>query len=100
MQEEQAMDAESNAGDDPVPNDTLDPENRKKTSRSMLSSTSTVPEKLLQRFRIPDQCSISRTVHRDSTLPLFQGRLPWGKFYEGKCLVKKLHRCSDFMSQC
>ena len=84
LQEENNIEDENEAADEEMQPQEEKAEMRKTSTRSMLSATSTVPERSLQRFKIPDQCSISRTVHRDSTLPLFQGRLPWGKFYEGK----------------
>ena len=82
--------AEDEASKETVSANPADAELRVRASRSMLSATTTVPERLLQMFEIPEGCSISRTVHRDSTLPLFQGRLPLGKLYEGKSLVSKV----------
>ena len=63
-----------------------DKEERAKASRSLLSSTKSVPQHLLDEYPIPDACTISRTIHADNFLPLFQGRLPWGQFYDGKSL--------------
>ena len=57
-----------------------------RASRTMLTSTSTVPQALLDEFPIPNGCAISRTIHVDSCLPHFQGRLPAGMFHDGKIL--------------
>ena len=77
---------ESGAADETQPHNPAEDEKKTRASRSMLSATTTVPQRLLDKFKIPEGCTVSRTVHRDSTLPLFQGRLPLGKIYEGKIL--------------
>ena len=61
-----------------------------RSSRSLLSNTSTVPQHLLDKYPIPDSCTISRTIHADNFLPLFQGRLPWGQYFDGKKLGLQL----------
>ncbi|CAE7765448.1 unnamed protein product [Symbiodinium sp. CCMP2456] len=53
-------------------------------SRAMLSSTASLPDELLRRFPVPEGSAMHQTVHCDSTLPHFQGRLLGGAFYEGK----------------
>ena len=59
---------------------------KQRASRTMLSATTSVPQQLLDDFAIPPGCAISRTIHVDTCLPHFQGRLPAGKFHEGKNL--------------
>ena len=61
-----------------------------RSSRSLLATTATVPDYLLQKYEIPIGCYVTRTVHVDSTLPLFQGRLPPGKIYESKPLASNV----------
>ena len=58
-----------------------------RSSRSLLATTGTVPDYLLAKYEVPAGCYVTRTVHVDSTLPLFQGRLPPGRIYESKTLA-------------
>ena len=69
----------------------LDETERGRSSRSLLSATSTVPAHLTTMYPIPEGCVISRTVHCDHALPHFQGRLPTGCIYEGKCLNSNIN---------
>ena len=55
-----------------------------RASRSLLSNTETVPAQLLERFPIPPGCVIHHTVHKDTTLPHFQGRVVGGLCFQGK----------------
>ena len=57
-----------------------------RSTRKMLSTSATVPGWLLEHFDIPENCSVHRTVHKDSTLPHVQGKLLGGRFFEGKHL--------------
>ena len=58
-------------------------------SRSLISSMVAVPEALLSRYPPPANTVIHHTVHKDSTLPHFQGRVLGGQVFEGKCLAKQ-----------
>ena len=63
------------------------PEDANRASRAMLSnSTASLPEKLVAEMPIPDGCAMHCTVHCDSTLPHFQGRLLHNQCFEGKWL--------------
>ena len=61
-------------------------EDAKRDSRAALSKARSVPEWLLLRFPLPDEVMVHHTVHKDSTLPLFQGRLGGGEVFESKTL--------------
>ena len=58
----------------------------KRASRSLLSTSATIPGWLLEHFDVPDNCSVHRTIHKDTTLPHIQGKLLGGRFFEGKKL--------------
>ncbi|CAE7426242.1 unnamed protein product [Symbiodinium sp. CCMP2456] len=53
-------------------------------SRALLSETTTIPAELLARFPLPSGCTMYRIIHRDSTLPHFQGKLLANASFEGK----------------
>ncbi|CAE7775215.1 unnamed protein product [Symbiodinium sp. CCMP2456] len=62
-------------------------EDADRVSRALLScSTASLPEKLLASMPVPAECAIHQTVHCDSTLPHFQGRLLNNRCFEGKSL--------------
>ena len=67
-----------------------------RASRAAISKTRAVPEWLLRRFPLPENVHVHHTVHKDSTLPLFQGRLCGGEIYESKTLNLQ-HRLSCYM---
>ena len=70
-------------------------ESQIRESRALLSSTPSLPIELLRRFPIPEGSAMHQTtIHCDSTLPHFQGRLLGGSFYEGKRLGRIL---ADFL---
>ena len=55
-------------------------------SRKCLSKAEAVPGWLLAKYEPPEWAQIHHTLHRDSTLPLFQGRLANNAVFEGKIL--------------
>ena len=61
-------------------------EEERRESKRLLWKATVVPEWLLERYTIPDLCSITHTLHKDKSLPHFQGRLPSGRQYNGKTL--------------
>ena len=69
-------------------------ESQIRESRALLSSTASLPSELLRRIPIPEGSAMHQTIHCDSTLPHFQGRLLGGSFYEGKRLGRIL---ADFL---
>ena len=60
-----------------------------RASRALISNTAAVPAALLERFALPANTVIHHTVHKDSTLPLFQGRVVGGQYFQGKYLAKQ-----------
>ena len=64
-----------------------DEEETKRASRAALSKTRSVPDWLLAKYPLPSDVTVHHTVHKDSTLPLFQGRLSNGEVYEAKTLM-------------
>ena len=55
-------------------------------SRATLSKANSVPEWLLAKYALPPDTVVHHTVHKDATLPLFQGKLCGGQIYDGKSL--------------
>ena len=66
----------------PLPADTFD----ERASRSTLPVTAAIPKEITDRYELPENCHIHKTVFRDSTLPHYQGKLLGGRVYEGKFL--------------
>ena len=62
-------------------------EETRRASRAALSKTRSVPEWLLKKYPLPSDVQVHHTVHKDSTLPLFQGRLCNGEIYESKTFM-------------
>ena len=58
-------------------------------SRRFLSKSQAVPGWLLEKYPAPEWALIHHTVHKDSTLPLFQARLQNNETFEGKHLDSK-----------
>ena len=52
-----------------------------------MSKVRDVPEWLVQKYPPPIWGTIHHTVHRDSSLPLFQAKLLGQEFFEGKILA-------------
>ena len=67
-----------------------DKEETLRQSRAALSRTQSVPEWLLTKYPLPSDVQVHHTVHKDSTLPLFQGRLGNGEIYESKTFMQHL----------
>ena len=65
---------------------TTDDAETKRLSRAALSKTAAIPEYLTAKYVIPADTIVHHTVHKDSTLPLFQGKLCGGEVFEGKSL--------------
>ena len=61
------------------------PEESIRASRSLLSGTVTIPSAITDRYEVPDNCHIHKTVFKDKTLPHYQGKLLGGRVFEGKC---------------
>ena len=57
-----------------------------RASRSLLSTTATIPRELIAKYDIPDLCHVHKTVFRDKTLPHYQAKLLGGRVFEGKSL--------------
>ena len=64
-----------------TPNPPTGQQNR--ASLALPSSTASLPEDLVQLMPIPDGAAMHQTIHCDSTLPHFQGRLLGNCFFEG-----------------
>ena len=55
-------------------------------SRRFSSKTEAVPRWLLEKYKPPESAQVHHTMHRDSTLPLFQGKLANNAVFENKIL--------------
>ena len=53
-------------------------------SRKHLSRTNAIPQWLLEKYAPPEWAHIHHTVHKDSTLPLFQAKLLNNETFAGK----------------
>ena len=62
-------------------------EDASRISRSLLSSTSSIPNELVAKYDIPDNCHVHKTVFRDKTLPHYQAKLLGGRVFDGKRLL-------------
>ncbi|CAE7211126.1 unnamed protein product, partial [Symbiodinium sp. KB8] len=77
---------EDEGGDEDEPVSLADPphEDASRISRSLLSSTSSIPNELVAKYDIPDNCHVHKTVFRDKTLPHYQAKLLGGRVFDGK----------------
>ena len=64
-----------------------DDENKKSSGRAMLSKAHSVPQWLMSKYVLPGNTIVHHTLHKDSTLPLFQGKLQGNELFEGKILA-------------
>ncbi|CAE7236724.1 unnamed protein product [Symbiodinium sp. CCMP2592] len=55
-----------------------------RASRSLLSATAAIPKEITDRYELPENVHIHKTVFRDQTLPHYQGKLLGGRLFEGK----------------
>ena len=60
---------------------------RVRETRRLLSSCSSIPAWLKERYTIPADCTVVHVVHKNHVLPHFQIRLASGKIFEGKTLA-------------
>ena len=59
---------------------------RSRASRKLVSTTETIPDFLTAKFPMPDDIKMVHIIHKTTTLPHFQAKLPSGLSFEGKSL--------------
>ena len=81
-------------------------EERSRTSRRLLSTSTSIPEEIKQKYTMRSDIVISHVVHKNNTLPHIQARLPAGEKFEGKQLnihqkaLKWLHVMLGHVMRC
>ncbi|CAE7477642.1 unnamed protein product [Symbiodinium sp. CCMP2592] len=55
-----------------------------RASRALLSNTCALPPELVEKLPLPDGTMMHMVIHKDRTLPHFQGKLCNGAIFEGK----------------